>query len=79
MTMNYITGLSRSKESQSKQDCDAILIMMDRLIKEVILCATRKTLTTSELVTLMIDKLVRYNEFSEEIIADRDKLHTSRF
>lgn len=79
MTMDYITDLPKSKEPYGRQSFDAILVMVDRLTKEVILCATNRTLTASELITLLMDKLVKYNGFPEEIIADRDKLHTSKF
>lgn len=79
MTMNYITNLSKFKEFYEQQDCDVILIMIDRLTKKIILCAIKKILTILKLITLIINKLVQYNKFFEKIIIDRDKLHTSKF
>lgn len=79
MMMNFITKLSLSMNSTTKESYDAILIMIDRLIKYSHIVPFKKEYTAEQLKYIVLNRLIRYHGLPKNIINDRDKLFTSNY
>ena len=77
--MNFITKLSKSKNSTNEKAYDAILVMIDRLTKYCHIVPFKKIYNVEQLKYIVMDKLIRYHEISRELINDRDKLFTFNY
>ena len=77
--MNFITKLSLSMNSTTKKNYDAILIMIDRLIKYFIIVFFKKEYTVEQLKYIVLNKLIKNHELFKKIISDRDKLFTFNY
>ena len=58
---------------------DAILIIVDRLIKMMHYILVTKTINAKDLVEILIKDLVRMHELLESIVIDRDFVFTSKY
>ena len=72
--MNFIIKLSKSKNSTNEETYDAILVMIDRLIKYCHIVFFKKTYNVEQLKYVVLNRLIRYQRISKELINDRDKL-----
>ena len=79
MFMNFIIKLSKSKNSTNEETYDAILVMIDRLIKYCHIISFKKIYNVKQLKYIVLNRLIRYQELSKEIINDKDKLFTSNY
>ena len=79
MTMDFITKLSLSMDSTTKESYDAILVMIDRLTKYSIIVLFKKEYTAEQLRYIVLNKLIRDHELFKKIISDRDKLFTFNY
>ena len=61
--MNFITKLSLSMNSITKKNYDAILIMIDRLIKYSHIAFFKKKYIAEQLEDIVLNKLIKYHEF----------------
>ena len=58
--MNFIIKLSKSKNSTNEKAYDAILVMIDRLIKYCHIIFFKETYNVEQLKYIVMDKLIRY-------------------
>ena len=79
MFMNFITKLSKSKNSTNEKAYDAILVMIDRLTKYCHIVSFKETYNVEQLKYIVLNRLIRYQEISKELINDKDKLFTSNY
>lgn len=79
VTMNFIIKLSKSKDLITKKEYDAILIIVDRLIKYSHIIVFKEKYTAKQLEAIILDRLIRYHDISKRIISDRDKLFTFNY
>ena len=79
VTMDFIVKLPKSKDPLTKEEYDAILVIVDRLTKYSHLIPFKETYTAEQLGFVILDRLIRYHGIPEAIISDRDKLFTSNY
>ncbi len=79
MIMNFITDMSSAKNLYIEKTSDAILIMIDKLIKHAIYISTIKDLNVKRLMNLLWRKFVSQHEIMRSIILNRDSLFISHF
>ena len=72
--MNFIIKLSKSKNSTNEKTYDAILVMIDRLIKYCHIISFKKTYNIEQLKYVVFNRLIQYQEISKKIINDKNKL-----
>ena len=72
--MNFIIKLSKSKNSTNEKTYDAILVMIDRLIKYCHIIFFKKTYDIKQLKYIVLNRLIRYQKISKKFINDKDKL-----
>ena len=77
--MDFIIKLPKLKDPLTKEDYDAILIIVDRLTKYSHLIPFKETYTAEQLGFIILDRLIRYYGIPGAIISDRDKLFTSNY
>ena len=77
--MNFITKLSLSMNPTTKKSYNAILVMIDRLIKYSIIVPFREEYIVEQLRYIVLNKLIRDHELPKGITSDRDKLFTSNY
>ncbi len=77
--MNFITKLSKFKDSAWKVRFDSILIIVNKLMKYTMFISFRETATASVLMYIILWELISNHELSKKFITDRDKLFTSKF
>ena len=77
--MNFIIKLSKSKNSTNEEKYDAILVMIDRLIKYCHIVLFKKTYNVEQLRYVVLNRLIRYQGISKKFISDKDKLFTSNY
>ena len=77
--MNFIIKLLKSKDSTNEKAYDAILVMIDRLIKYCHIIPFKKTYNVEQLKYIVLNRLIRYQKISRELINDRDKLFTFNY
>ncbi len=79
MIMNFITDMSSAKNSYIEKTSNAILIMIDKLIKHVIYISTIKDLNVERLANLLWWKFVSQHEMMRSIISNQDSLFINHF
>ena len=79
MFMNFIIKLSKLKNSMNEKTYNAILVMIDRLTKYCHIIFFKKTYNVEQLKYIIMNKLIRYQKISKELINDRDKLFTFNY
>ena len=72
--MNFIIKLSKSKNSTNEKTYDAILVMIDRLIKYCHIIFFKETYNVEQLKYIVLNKLIQYQRILKELINDKDKL-----
>ena len=77
--MNFITKLPKSKNSTNEEAYDAILVMIDRLTKYCHIVPFKETYNAKQLKYIVLNRLIRYQGLSKEIINDKDKLFISNY
>ncbi|POM75903.1 Polyprotein [Phytophthora palmivora] len=75
ISMDFITGLSRNRHSE----CDAIMVIVDRLTKRAHFIPTMTTCTAADTARLFRDYHQKLHGLPLSIISDRDSNFTSRF
>ena len=79
VSMNFITKLSKSKDSTNEEAYDAILVMIDRLTKYCHIIPFKETYNVEQLKYVVLNRLIRYQKISKGLINDKDKLFTSNY
>ncbi len=79
MIMNFITDMLFAKNSYIEKTSDAILIMIDKLIKNAIYISTIKDLNVERLVNLLWREFVSQHEMMRSIIMNQDSLFINHF
>ena len=77
--MNFIIKFSKLKNSTNEEAYDAIFVMIDRLTKYCHIILFKKTYNVEQLKYIVMNKLIRYQKISRELISDRDKLFTFNY
>ena len=77
--MNFITKLSKSKNSTNKKAYDAILVMIDRLTKYCHIIFFKEIYNVEQLKYIVLNRLIRYQDISKKFINDKDKLFISNY
>ena len=77
--MNFIINMSSAKNSYIKKTSDAILIMINKLIKHIIYISMIKNLNIKRLVNLLWWKFVFQHEMMRSIISNWDSLFINHF
>jgi len=79
MIMNFITNMLSGKNSYIKKTSDAILIIINKLIKHIIYILMIKDLNIKKLVNLLWWKFVSQHEMMQSIISNQDSLFINHF
>ncbi len=79
MIMNFITDMLSAKNSYIEKTSNAILVMIDKLIKHAIYISTIKDLNIERLANLLWRKFVSQHEMMQSIISNRDSLFINHF
>ena len=77
--MNFIIKLSKSKNSTNEKTYDAILVMIDRLIKYCHIILFKKIYNVKQLKYIVLNQLIQYQEISKKLTNDKDKLFTFNY
>ena len=64
--MNFIIKLSKSRNSTNEKAYDAILVMIDRLIKYCHIIFFKKTYDVEQLKYIVLNRFIRYHEISKK-------------
>ena len=62
-----------------KKEYNTILVIVDRLTKYFYIILFKKKYTAEQLGTIMLNKLIWYNEIIKEITSNRNMLFTSNY
>ena len=77
--MDFITKLLKSKDPIIVEVYDAIIVIIDQLIKYTIIVLFKEKYKAEQLVFILLDKLIRDYGIPKLIILDRDKLFTLNY
>ena len=77
--MDFIIKLLKSKDLITLEVYDAIIVIVDRLMKYVIILPFKEKYNAEQLAFLLLDRLIRDYSILELITLDRDKLFTSNY
>ena len=77
--MDFITKLSKSKDLITAEVYDAIIVIVDRLIKYTIILPFREKYNAEQLVFVLLDRLIRDHGIPKLITSNKDKLFTSNY
>ena len=77
--MNFIIKLSGSEKLVIKEIYDNILTIIDRFIKYSHLISFKKSYSIDQFEFIVLNRLIRYQDISKEMINDRDKLFISNY
>ena len=77
--MNFIIKLSKSKNLTNEKTYNAILVMINRLIKYCHIVFFKKTYDVEQLKYIVLNRLIRYQEILKKFINDKDKLFTFNY
>ena len=72
--MNFIIKLSKSKNSTNEKTYNAILVMIDRLIKYYHIIFFKKIYDVEQLKYIILNRFIQYQEISKKLINDKNKL-----
>ena len=72
--MNFIIKLLKSKNSTNEKTYNAILMMIDCLIKYCHIIFFKKIYNVKQLKYVVLNRLIRYQKISKEFINDKNKL-----
>ena len=79
VTMDFITKLPKSKDPTTSEVYNAIMVIVDRLMKYTIIIPFKEKHNTKQLIFMLLDRLIRDYSIPKLIILDRDKLFTSNY
>ncbi len=79
MIMNFITNIFSAKNSYIEKTSDAILIMINKLIKHIIYISMIKDLNIERLANLLWWEFIFQHEMMQSIILNRDSLFINHF
>ncbi len=79
MIMNFITNMLSAKNSYIEKTSDAILIMINKLIKHAIYISTIKDLNVERLANLLWWEFISQHEMMRSIISNQDLLFINHF
>ena len=79
IALNFITKLSKSKDSTTKVTYDMIMTMIDEFTKHVKFISCKITMIAKQLVFLLLRTIFSKNEISKKIVSNKDKLFTFKF
>ena len=79
VTMDFIVKLPKSIEPGTKQECDAILVIVERFTKYTKFIPLSETITAPELAYIVIKSIMSDFGVPDKFITDRDKLFTAKF
>ncbi len=79
MIMNFIINMFSAKNSYIEKTRDAILIMINKLIKHAIYISMIKDLNIEKLANLLWQKFVFQHEMMQSIISNQDSLFINHF
>ena len=74
MFVNFIIKLPKSKDSTNEEAYDAILVIINCLTKYCHIIFFKKPYNVEQLKYIVLNRLIRYQEISKELINDKDKL-----
>ena len=77
--MDFIIKLLKLKDLTININYDSIIVIVDRLTKYTILILFKKLYIASQIVYILLDKIVRKYRMPKTITLDRDKLFTLNF
>ena len=72
--MNFIIKLLKSKNSTNEKTYDAILVMIDRLIKYCHIIFFKKIYNVEQLKYVVLNRFIRYQKISKRFINNKNKL-----
>ena len=73
MSLDWITDLPPSHYY------DAILVVVDRLTKQAIFIATKKSMSAPDVASLFLQHVIRAHGLPDSLVSDRDPVFTSHF
>jgi len=79
MIMNFITDMSSAKNLYIEKTNDAILIIINKLIKHAIYISMIKDLNVKKLANLLWWKFIFQHEMMQSIISNQDSLFINHF
>ena len=79
ISMDFITKLPKSRDPVTEIIYDAIMVIVDRFTKYLIVVPFKETHTAEQLGHLLLDRLVRDHGVPIMIITNRDKLFMSNY
>ena len=79
ISMDFIIKLPKSRDPVTEITYDAIMVIVDRFTKYLIVVPFKETHTAEQLEHLLLDRLVRDHGVPITIITDRDKLFMSNY
>ncbi|CAA9317827.1 hypothetical protein AVDCRST_MAG94-1309 [uncultured Leptolyngbya sp.] len=79
ITMDFNVKLPKSTDPPTGVVYDAIMVIVDRFTKYMIVVPFKESYTATQLGHLLLDRLVRDHGVPLSIISDRDKLFTSNY
>ena len=77
--IDFITKLPKSKDLITIEVYDAIMVIVDRLTKYIIILPFKEKYNAKQLAFLLLDRLIRDYSIPKSITSDRDKLFTSNY
>ena len=77
--MDFVIGLLALKDLTTKVTYNAILVVVDRFIKQAEYILFRNDYTAVDLAYIIHNRIIRHYGILKLIISDRDKLFTSNF
>ena len=77
--MDFITKLPKSKDLIIAEVYDAIMVIIDQLIKYAVIVLFKEKYKVEQLAFILLDRLIRDYGIPKSIISDRDKLFTSNY
>ena len=77
--MNFIIKLLKLKNSTNEKTYDAILMMIDRLIKYCHIIFFKKIYNVEQLKYVVLNRLIQYQKISKKLINNKDKLFTFNY
>ena len=79
IALNFITKLSKSKDSTTKVTYDMIMTMINEFTKHVKFVSCKTTMTTKQLAFLLLRTIYFENEISKKIVSNKNKLFRFKF